>query len=125
MFLTILTDPYKLLTIISVILALLTLSRLYWLLKSHNLVSPSFCATDDSGNAVRHPTFQKLEQTLSQNLIQAVLVKFHEIEHMDAHGNHLLSVSDQRIMSYASLLVQLRKTENSTIEIRDMNSKTC
>lgn len=122
MFLTTSTDPYKVLTIISVISTLLTLSRLYWLLKSQKLAS---CQTEDGGNATRHPTFQKLEQTLSQHLIQAVLEKFHEIESMDVQGDNLLSVSDERIMSYASLLIQLRKTEHSTIEIRHVNAKSC
>lgn len=117
------SDPYKLFTVFSVLLATLALAWLYWMLRERSLEATEEVPNLGSREAARHPTFQKLEQTLSQQLIQAVIDKLHEIESIEDQGIQSLSLSDERIMSYASLLVQLRKTEVSTAEIHHMMSK--
>lgn len=125
MFSLAINEPYKLLTVTSVVLTVIALSRLYWLLRAHRLEANGGALPSEQSDGARHPTFQKLEQTLSQQLILAVIDKFHEVENVDAKEVQRLSLSDERIMSYASLLVQLRKTEVSTVEIHQMISKGC
>lgn len=125
MFSQVLNEPYKLLTAMSVIVAFITLLRLYWLLAVRGMEIKPVTLSNESSESIRHPTFQKLEQTLSQQLIQAVLDKLHEVENINSDDMQRLSLSDERIMSYASLLVQLRKTETSTAEIHQMMSDGC